>query len=110
MSSPGLALYEPGFAAWEVLRLLPTLLALGMLGTILAVSCYCAGQDRLVGTRGDPTVNPHPPPHAEGRQPGQWVSMASYGKQRRGAGSWHLPFCGHLVCVQGWCCPSHSGV
>lgn len=53
MSSPGLTLYGPGVAGWGVLRLVPTLLASGMVGTILAMSCHCAGQeDRLGGTQG----------------------------------------------------------
>lgn len=44
---------------------------------------------------GDPAVAPHPPPHAEGRQPGQRVATAGDGKPRGGEGRWHLPFGGH---------------
>lgn len=44
MSSPSLALCRPGFAGWAVLRLLPTLLALGMVGPFWLSLCWTGEQ------------------------------------------------------------------
>lgn len=44
MSNRGLAVCRPGFAGWGVLRLLPTLLALGMVGPFWLSLWWTGGQ------------------------------------------------------------------